>query len=150
MATDQGTSHDRSAPRWEHFDHGADIGVRGLGATRADAFEQVAVAMMAVIVDPAVVRRTTGVPVACAAESDDLLLLEWLNTLVYEMATRHMLFGEFHVALNGHTLSAHAWGEPVEPARHMPAVEVKGATATELRVYQRDDGPWVAQCVVDV
>ena len=23
------------AARWEHFDHGADIGVRGLGPTRA-------------------------------------------------------------------------------------------------------------------
>jgi SHS2 domain-containing protein len=25
--------------RWEHFDHGADIGVRGFGPTPAAAFE---------------------------------------------------------------------------------------------------------------
>jgi tRNA nucleotidyltransferase (CCA-adding enzyme) len=30
------------AAHWEHFDHGAAIGVRGLGPTKAAAFEQVA------------------------------------------------------------------------------------------------------------
>lgn len=37
---------------WEHFEHGADIGVRGLGTTKAAAFEQAAVALVAVITDP--------------------------------------------------------------------------------------------------
>src|SRR3972149_8529533 len=41
------------APRWEHFPHIADIGVRGIGATRAQAFEQAALAMTAGITDPA-------------------------------------------------------------------------------------------------
>ncbi|MGE0683020.1 MAG: hypothetical protein AB7P69_19220 [Candidatus Binatia bacterium] len=26
--------------RWDHFPHGADIGVRGIGASREGAFEQ--------------------------------------------------------------------------------------------------------------
>ena len=34
-------------PRWEHFEHDADVGVRGWGNTRAEAFEQAAVAMTA-------------------------------------------------------------------------------------------------------
>jgi len=38
----------------------------------------------------------------------------------------------------------------VDIARHRPAVEVKGATYTALRVAQEADGAWVAQCVVDV
>jgi SHS2 domain-containing protein len=37
----------------------------------------------------------------------------------------------------------------VDPVRHEPAVEVKGATYTALRV-QQTDGHWLAQCVVDV
>ena len=64
--------------RWEHFEHGADVGVRGLGATKAEA-----------------------------------------------------------------------WGEGVDAARHRPAVEVKGATYTLLRVAP-DNGGWLAQTVVDV
>ena len=33
---------------------------------------------------------------------------------------------------------------------HKPAVEVKGATFTELAVRQDPDGRWRAQCIVDV
>ena len=66
------------------------------------------------------------------------------------MATRNMLFGRFSVRVAGGTLAATAWGEPVDRARHRPAVEIKGATYTALSVTQRGDGAWVAQCVVDV
>ena len=42
-----------------------------------------------------------------------------------------------------------AWGEPIDVEKHQPAVEIKGATYTELAVYEQD-GQFVAQCVVDV
>ena len=38
--------------RWEHFPHGADIGVRGIAPTKAGAFEQAALAMTAIVADP--------------------------------------------------------------------------------------------------
>lgn len=137
--------------RWEHFAHGADVGVRGLAATRAGAFEQVAAALTAVVIaDPAAIRSTVAVPIACQAEDDDELLLDWLNTIVYEMAARRMVFGRFAVTLEGTCLSGSAWGEPVDLPRHEPAVEVKGATYTAARVARDADGRWVAQCVVDV
>jgi SHS2 domain-containing protein len=47
-------------------------------------------------------------------------------------------------------LRGEAWGEPVDVARHQPAVEVKGATVTELRVVETAPGHHLAQCVVDV
>jgi len=34
---------------WEHFSHDADVGVRGFGATPAQAFEQAALAMSAIV-----------------------------------------------------------------------------------------------------
>jgi tRNA nucleotidyltransferase (CCA-adding enzyme) len=135
---------------WEHFQHQADVGVRGVGSTREAAFVQAAIAMMAVVTDPAVVLAREAVGVSCQAPDDALLLADWLNALVYEMATRRMLFGRFEVKMEGEHLHGTAWGEPVDVARHHPAVEVKGATYTELDVAQRPDGAWVAQCVVDV
>lgn len=135
---------------WEHFPHGADIGVRGIGATRDEAFEQAALALTAVIVDPVQVGAGMVVEIRCQAPDDELLLADWLNALIYEMATRNMLFGRFAVALRDHTLEAKAWGEPIDRMRHRPAVEVKGATYTALSVEQRDDHSWIAQCVVDV
>jgi len=135
--------------RWEHFEHGADIGVRGYGASVAEAFEQAALALTAVITDLTTVRPLERVEVHCEAPDDELLLAEWLNALVYEMATRRMLFSRFAVRLESDGLSGEAWGEPVDVARHHPAVEVKGATYTMLRVA-REGGGWVAQTVVDV
>jgi SHS2 domain-containing protein len=135
---------------WEHFAHGADVGVRGIGATREEAFEQVALALTAVVTEPAGVAGREPVKIEREAPDDELLLADWLNALIYEMATRRLLFGRFAVRLRDHRLEATAWGEPLERARHRPVVEVKGATYTALSVAQRDDGAWVAQCVVDV
>ena len=135
--------------RWEHYEHGADIGVRGFGASKGEAFEQAALALTAVIAEPAAVRPLERVALECEAPDDELLLAEWLNALVYEMATRRMLFSRFAVRLEGTRLAAQAWGEPLDAARHHPAVEVKGATYTSLRVAP-EDGEWVAQTVVDV
>ena len=42
---------------WEHFPHGADIGVRGVGASRGEAFEEAALAVTAVVTDPVRGRR---------------------------------------------------------------------------------------------
>ncbi len=136
-------------PHWEHYPHGADLGVRGTGTTKAEAFEQAALALTAAVTDPAAVQARERVSLQCEAPDDELLLAEWLNALVYETATRRMLFSRFAVKLEGTRLSAEAWGEPVDLERHHPAVEVKGATYTTLRVARQGDA-WIAQTVVDV
>jgi SHS2 domain-containing protein len=135
---------------WEHFAHSADIGVRGIGPTKDAAFEQIALALTGVITDLTSVRPNVAVKIVCEAPTDDLLLVDWLNALVYEMATRRMLFGAFVVTIEDSRLHATAWGEAVDRVRHEPAVEIKGATYTALRVERQADGHWLAQCVVDV
>jgi SHS2 domain-containing protein len=134
---------------WEHYEHAADIGVRGLGVTKAEAFAQAAAAMTAAVTDLAVVRPLERVDVRCEAPDDELLLAEWLNALVYEMSTRRMLFSRFDVRLENGKLEAQAWGETIDRSRHHPAVEVKGATLTTLRVVRHGEG-WLAQTVIDV
>jgi SHS2 domain-containing protein len=96
------------------------------------------------------VRARLSVEIACEAPDSGILLADWLNALVFEMATRRMLFSRFEVTIEGHRLSARAWGEPVDVARHRPAAEVKGATLSELEVAKNPDGRWHAQCIVDV
>jgi protein archease len=136
---------------WEHFEHRADMGVRGVGHDMAEAFAQAALAMTAIITDPAGVRPQQGIRLACSEADPELLFVDWLNQVIFEMATRGMLFSHFdvHIGDNG-KLQAEIRGEAVDRARHTPAVEIKGATFTELAVQQQADGSWVAQCVVDV
>ncbi len=135
---------------WVHFPHQADMGVRGVGLTLAAAFEQAALAMTAVVTDPVSVAPAMAVDIDCEAPDDELLLVDWLNALILEMAARHMLFGRFEVSLDGRHLHATAWGEAVDVEKHQPAVEIKGATYTELKVEKDETGRWLAQCVVDV
>jgi len=126
------------------------MGVRGEGATLAQAFEQAALALTAIVTEPAAVRPLHKVALTCTAPDAELLLADWLNAVIYAMATRHMLFSRFEVAIADGDLRGSAWGEQVDPARHQPAVEPKGATYTGLAVRRQADGRWLAQCVVDV
>jgi len=135
---------------WCHFDHDADIGVVGTGPSPEAAFVAAAEGMMAIVCDPDTVAELNAIVITCEAPNLSLLFVDWLNALVFEMATRRMLFRRFEVTLDDSRLSATAWGEVGEVARHRPAVEIKGATYTALKVAQGDDGRWSAQCVVDV
>jgi tRNA nucleotidyltransferase (CCA-adding enzyme) len=136
--------------RWELFPHLADIGVRGVGSSLAEAFEQAAVALTAVITDPQTVMPSVAVEISCNAPDQDLLFADWLNALIYEMSVRNLLFSRFEVTIADHSLRATAWGETVNPDKHQPAVEVKGATYTALQVRRTEEGGWMVQCVVDV
>lgn len=137
-------------PGWEHFTHAADIGVRSYGRDEAEAFTQAALALIAVISDPRRIEAHEAISLECRAPALELLLVEWLNALIDAIATRHMLFCAFDVHLLGHHLHATVWGESLDPARHQPAVEIKGATYTELRVAELQPDRWLAQCVIEV
>lgn len=137
-------------PGWSHFPHSADIGVRGTGPTLAVAFEQVACALFAIITDIAHIRPTIKLEIVCRAPDEKLLLVDWLNALIYEANIRNMVLGKFSVTIRNLELRGEAWGEAIDVARHEPAVEIKGATLTALQVERIADGTWVAQCVVDV
>jgi len=135
---------------WEHFAHVADVGIRGTGATLESAFEQAAKAMTAVVTDPDAVELLASVEIACEAPNRELLLVDWLNAIIYEMATRKMLFADFRVHIDGNLLRGRLGGQPIDVKRHAPAAEIKGATLSELEVVRDRDGRWRAQCIVDV
>ena len=126
------------------------MGIRGIGPTMAEAFAQAAVAMTAVITDPRNVLPREKITVTASDPDPELLFVDFLNAVIFEMAKQHMLFSQFQVTLEDGRLTAMARGEGIDIARHQPSVEVKGATYTELSVKQLGDGLWVAQCVVDV
>jgi SHS2 domain-containing protein len=138
------------SPPWELFPHVADMGVRGYGRSLDEAFAHAALALSAIVCDPGRIGTAKPVEIRRAAADPEVLLVDWLNAVIYEMAVRGMLFGRFEVRIEDGELTATAWGEPVDRARHEPAVEVKGATYTALDVHQEPDGRWLAQCVVDV
>lgn len=126
------------------------MGIRGFGPTKEQAFGQAALALTAVIIDLQTVQPKEVVEITCQEKDDELLFVSWLNALIYEMATRQMLFSKFEVGIENQQLRAKAWGEKIDMKKHNPAVEVKAATYTDLKVQQNQNGNWLVQCIVDV
>lgn len=135
---------------WEHISHPADIGIRGVAPTKEEAFAQAATALTAIITDLEKVEPKEAVEIVCREGDDELLFMEWLGALLYEMGTRGMLFSRFEIEFTDPGLKARAWGERINVTKHEPTVEVKAATYAGLEVGRDNAGNWVAQCIVDV
>lgn len=108
---------------FEHFDHGADVGVRGFGATPAEAFEGAARALFLLLCeDLSEVRGQIEEPIACDAATLEELLVAYLNELIFLSDSRGFVLGRFEVRIapapGGFRLSGRAWGEPFDRERH--------------------------------
>jgi SHS2 domain-containing protein len=136
--------------RWRHFDHKADIGIEGTGPSMEIAFAQAGLALNAVISDLNSVRPVSGRSVECTGDDPELLFFDFINELIFLISTEAMLFSQVDVKIKGSKLEARLLGEAINPERHDPAVEVKGASFNGLVVRQDEKGLWIARCVVDV
>lgn len=134
---------------WEHFSHDADIGIRGSAQSLEETFEMAAIALTAVVTNPTAITPAVEVHIQCKEEDIELLFYDWINALIYEMDTRKMLFADFKVHIKDGLLNAMVRGEQVNTKGFDLAVDIKGATMTELKVIEGPTG-WLAQCVVDV
>jgi SHS2 domain-containing protein len=138
------------AESFETFEHGADIGIRGIGKTLSEAFENGAKTMFSLFVedlDTIIPRKS--VTISCESFDIEGLFVAWLNSLLAESDIQRLIFSDFKVRIQDLSLMGTAMGEPFDLSRHQRGVEVKGATFTELVVRQDEEG-WIAQCVVDV
>jgi SHS2 domain-containing protein len=138
---------------FEYLEHTADIGIRGIGETVEEAFCEAALALFNLMVDLEEIVPKEAVYVTVEAQQLDLLLVEWLSGLLVKKDLEGILLSRFHVDIrttnDGFSLRGEGWGEPLDLKRHRPKTEVKGVTYAGLRV-QKEDGRWLAQCVVDI
>ncbi len=133
---------------YAYFDHEADIGVIGRGASIEAAFVAAAEAVFANMVDLAAVRPEHRVLVEFEEKDPELALVTWLNQLLGEARAAGLALAKFALRRDGDRWHGEAWGEPWRPQLER-GTEVKGATLTMLSVRPTGEG-WEARCVVDV
>lgn len=134
----------------EVFEHTADLGLRIRAANLETLFAEAAAALFSVIVmDLNSVRPERQVEVRLAADSPDMLLVDWLRELLFHFDSEHLLLSRFAVELNANGLHGTAWGEPLDRGRHELEHEVKAITYHGLRLEQTADG-WLAEVIVDI
>jgi SHS2 domain-containing protein len=140
----------------ETFDHTADLGLRIRASDLDNLFAEAAQALFSAIVDDLkTVEPNEKIELKLESPDREYLLFDWLNELLYQYETKHMLFSRFEVhvepspatAVAG--LTATAWGEKLDPNRHLPGHEVKAITYHALIVEQTPDG-WLAEVIVDI
>lgn len=135
---------------WRHFEHKADAGIEGRGPDMETAFAQAGLALIAVIADPDSVHPRSTHHIVCNSEDPELLFFDFINEIIFLITSEGMLFSQIDVKITGPELNAQLKGEPINPDRHDPAVEIKGASFNELRVEHKNNNLWVARCIVDV
>ena len=131
-----------------YFDHDADIGVIGRGATMEEAFEDAACATFAMMADLSKVSEVTSLDFDFEEADPEIAFVTWLNLLIGNAQAKGLVLGRFELRHNGPRWHGKAWGEPWREDLKR-GIEVKGATLTMLSVKQ-DNYRWEACCVVDV
>lgn len=130
-----------------------DLAFVATGPTVEQAFVAAGEAFLAATVEePQSVERTVRRSVALQEPDVELLLLRFLNELVYLRDAEELLLHPERVEIIGGgpvQLQAELRGERVDRARHALASEVKAATAHGLRVAKCGDG-WTASGTLDV
>jgi SHS2 domain-containing protein len=135
---------------YETFEHTADLGLRIRAADLPTLFAEAAQVLFSVIVeDLATVHPVQAIEVRLQEDDRELLLFDWLKELLYHFDAEHMLFGKFEVKLDGGSLTATAWGEPLDRTRHVLEHEVKAITYHGLSVVEVEGG-WEAEVIVDI
>jgi SHS2 domain-containing protein len=135
---------------YELVDHTADVGVRAWAPSREGVFEEAAKAAFSLICDPLTIDQTETHELRLDAEDRELLLVAWLNELIYVSEAKRMLFVDFElVELDDTHLVARVTGEQLDPSRHAICGGVKAATLHELSLTEGPSG-WEAFVILDV
>jgi len=137
---------------YQYLDHTADLGIRGIGDTLQEAFDQGAQAMLDAIADVRAEEPQLSCPVTCSAPDVAALFVEWLNELLYQAEIHSALWQSAHVtqlvqAGSQWTLSGAAYGVRLDLARHAIHTEVKAATYAGLS-YQQRAGQHLLECAL--
>ena len=135
---------------YELFEHTADLGLRVRAADLDTLFAEASLCLFsAVMEDVGTVRPTQSVTIELAGADREFLLFDWLRDLLLKFDEDHLVFGKFEVKVRDDGLTGTAWGEPLDPARHLLDHEVKAITYHELKVVREVDG-WLAEVIVDI
>lgn len=141
---------ERGSAGFELTEHTADVGIHAWAPSEAGVFEQSALALCSLLCDPATVEPRHAVGLEAEAPMHDLLLVAWLNELLYRFEADSLVFHSFAIGVLGaRTLSGSAFGEPLDPARHAAHAGVKAVTYHGLALRRTGKG-WDATVVLDV
>ena len=137
---------------WEPFEVEPDVGVGvvGWGTTRAEAFAQATLGVLAQLVDPDEVQAREPREVRAQAEGPEALLVAWVNECLYVHAIEGFVVHRVEVdACTESMVHAALHGEELDTGRHRLGTLVKAANVHRLTVAKAG-GQHQVSVLVDV
>jgi tRNA nucleotidyltransferase (CCA-adding enzyme) len=139
-----------SASGHDQFEVQADVGIRAWGPTRADAFAQAALGVLALACDPESVTPRESREVRAQADAPETLLVAWIDECVYVHEVEGFVVQRVEVTACSDTVAhGRLHGEPLDASRHRLGTIVKAATHHGAAVEVRE-GRHEVRIVVDV
>jgi SHS2 domain-containing protein len=135
---------------FEVIDHTADIGIVAYGADIKQVFANAALGLFNLMSDLADFKENVRREVELSAEDVEILLVEWLNELIYIFDVEHIIFKRFEIEeLTSTEIKATCFGEKIEPGKHKLKREIKAATYHMLQI-SKEDGSYKVQVIFDI
>ena len=126
---------------FEIIDHTADVAIAAYGADMKKAFANAALGMFSIMTDIKKVNQTAVRDVEVTADEMKVLLVSWLNELLFICEVEKILFKKFDMSeLDGTRLVAKCYGEKIDPKRHRIKTEIKAATYHMTQIEGKRDG----------
>jgi SHS2 domain-containing protein len=135
---------------FEIIDHTADIGIVAYGADIKQVFANAALGLFNLMADLDNLKEDVEREIELSAEDVEVLLVEWLNELIYISEVEHIIFKRFEInELSNTQLKATCFGEKIKPGQHRLKREIKAATYHMLRL-NKEDGSYKVQIIFDI
>ena len=135
---------------FEVIDHTADIGIVVYGADLKQVFANAALGLFNLMADLDGLKESVKREVELSSEDTEVLLVEWLNELIYIFEVEHILFKRVEIKeLSNNSLKATCFGEKMNPKQHRIKREIKAATYHMLHL-NKDDGNYKVQIIFDI
>ena len=136
---------------FEYIEHTADAGILVRGDSLQSLFTNAAQGLFEMIAVVETVDEIETIDVNVKSESVEMLLVTWLDELVFRHETEELFFKRVEISSISETeLSAKVYGESTNYDKHVVYTEIKAVTYHQLYVRQEPDGNWEAQVIFDL
>jgi SHS2 domain-containing protein len=137
--------------KYEIVDHTADLGIRAFGETLSGLFENVALGMLESIAELDSIDETREIEIDAQGDTLEDLLVAFLGEILFQHEVEEILFKRAEILkFNENNLSAVAYGEEINPQKHIIYTEIKSVTYHQLKVEKSTDGKWKTLVIFDL
>ena len=125
---------------FEVIEHTADIGIVAYGADVKQVYANAALGLFNLMADLDNLKEGVKREIELSAEDVEVLLVQWLNELIYISEVEHVIFKRFEInELSNTRLKATCFGEKIKAGQHRLKREIKAATYHMLKLSKEGD-----------